>query len=269
MHRRNLIGLIPAAGQAIRVAPLPCSKEIYPMGFCSIDGAEGLRPKAACQYLLERMRFAGISNVYMVIRNGKWDIPAYLGDGAALKMHLAYLMMRLPFGQPCTLDQAYPFIQDAFVALGFPDVIFQPEDAFAQLLARQRDTGADVVLGLFRANHPQNSDMVELSEDGRVRSIVVKPRKTDLTYTWIIAVWTPSFTHFMHDHLAALENAKEIGRPDASASELCELFVGNIIQAAVKNHLHVEGVVFPNGNYLDIGTPEDLVKAVNAYGQVF
>jgi glucose-1-phosphate thymidylyltransferase len=83
------------------------------------------------------MRLAGVTRAYIVLREGKWDIPAYLGDGTMLNMHLAYLMMRLPFGAPYTLDQAYPFVQDALVAFGFPDIIFQPDDAFVQLLARQ------------------------------------------------------------------------------------------------------------------------------------
>jgi glucose-1-phosphate thymidylyltransferase len=30
---REIIGLIPAGGVAERLSPLPCSKEIYPIGF--------------------------------------------------------------------------------------------------------------------------------------------------------------------------------------------------------------------------------------------
>jgi glucose-1-phosphate thymidylyltransferase len=49
----------------------------------------------------------------VILREGKWDIPAYFNDGTALlDMHLAYLMMRQPFGSPFTLDQAYPFARE-------------------------------------------------------------------------------------------------------------------------------------------------------------
>ena len=41
-----------------------------------------------------------------------------------------------------------------------------------------------------------------------------------------------------------------------------ELFVGNVIQAAIKIGLKNDTVVFKGGNYQDIGTPEDLLKAV-------
>ena len=57
--RGEVIGLIPMAGQGARIAPLPCSKELYPIGLQSVDGAEGLRPKVAGQYLLEKLKLAG------------------------------------------------------------------------------------------------------------------------------------------------------------------------------------------------------------------
>ena len=71
---------------------------------------------------------------YIVLRPGKWDIPAYFGDGSILNMHLAYLMLGVPFGVPFTLDQAYPFVRYATVAFGFPDILFEPEDGFVQIV---------------------------------------------------------------------------------------------------------------------------------------
>jgi glucose-1-phosphate thymidylyltransferase len=259
---REVIGLVPAGGQATRIAPLPCSKELYPVGFRPVDKDHSLRPKVVCHYLLEKMRLAGATKAYIVLRQGKWDIPAYLGDGAMLDMHLAYLMMHLPFGAPYTLDQAYPFVQDVLVAFGFPDIIFQPDDAFVQLLARQAAEHADIVLGLFPAHQPQKVDMVDLDDDGRVRLIVIKPPQTHLCYTWIIAVWTPVFTRFLHEHLAAIQNVNEQDDAGNSAPEQRELFVGDVIQAAIHDNLRVEAVLFPDATYLDIGTPDDLVKAI-------
>lgn len=40
------------------------------------------------------MHAAGITEAYIVLREGKWDIPAYLCDGAMVGMHLAYLMVQ-------------------------------------------------------------------------------------------------------------------------------------------------------------------------------
>ena len=260
-HYREVVGLVPAAGQANRISPLPCSKELFPIGFRQSKGNRGRRPKPVSHYLLEKMIAAGVRRTYIVLREGKWDIPSYFGDGSALGMHLAYLMMGVPYGSPYTLNQAYPFVEDALVVFGFPDILFKPDDAFVQLLARQSATRADLVLGLFRAHNYREMDMVETASNGAVTSIQIKPSVTRLSNAWIIAVWTPVFTHFMHEYLRRV--APEQGRGvSASTTEQTELSVGHVIQAAVHERVRVQSVVFPKHRYLDIGTPENLVKAV-------
>jgi glucose-1-phosphate thymidylyltransferase len=258
----EVIGLIPAGGIARRLAPLPCSKELYPIGFRRVDQAGGLRPKVVCHYLLEKMRLSGTSKAYIILRNGKWDIPAYLRDGKMVDMHLAYLMMDLPFGVPYTLDQAYYFVQEAMVTFGFPDIVFQPDDAFVRLLAQQEASSADIVLGLFPADQPNKMDMVELDGHGNITQIVIKPHETDLHYTWIIAAWTPCFSQFMHEYLLAKgKNSKEI-EATADVGGEQELYLGDVIQSAIDNRMKIDTVLFSEGNYLDIGTPDDMVKAI-------
>ena len=258
---REVIGLIPAGGQATRIAPLPCSKELYPVGFRRAGREAEPRPKVVCHYLLEKMRLAGVAKAYVILREGKWDIPAYFGDGKMLDMNLAYLMMDLPFGVPYTLDQAYPFVQDAIVALGFPDILFQPNDVFVRLLAKQAESHADIVLALFPAHQPQRMDMVDTDHEGRPRQIVIKPRQTDLVYTWVVAVWTPVFTEFMHKHLSTIKNRTERDGTYKLSGQR-ELYLGEIIQAAIDNHLRTESVLFADHSCLDIGMPDNLVKAV-------
>jgi glucose-1-phosphate thymidylyltransferase len=253
MNAREVIGLVPAAGWATRVAPLPCSKEIYPVELRSVGEKGGVRPKVVSHYLLEKMRLAGVRKAFMVLRDGKWDIPAYYNDGTALlDVHLAYLLMRVPYGPPYTLDQAHPFLQHATVALGFPDILFQPHDAFVNMLSRLDETNADVVLGLFPSHRADQVDMVDVGDDGRIRNIVIKSRDTALTQMWLLAVWTPAFTNFMHEHLA-----EAIAKPDAAQREL---FVGDAFQAAIDTGLHVNSVFFPDGKYLDVGIPENLAS---------
>jgi glucose-1-phosphate thymidylyltransferase len=253
---QEVVGLLPAGGQATRIAPLPCSKELYPIGFRPVDEDRSLRPKVVCHYLLEKMRIAGITKVYIVLRNGKWDVPAYLDDGTMSDIHLAYLVIRQSPGVPYTLNQAYPFLRDAVVAFGFPDILFQPDDAFLQLLARQKNRQPDILLGLFPADQPQKVDMVDLDDEGRVRQIAIKPPRTQLRYSWAIAVWTPLFTQFLHDYVAA-RGASLVTQPEVS--------VGHVIQAAIKVGLRVEAVPVSDEPFIDIGTPDDLNRAVRRF----
>jgi glucose-1-phosphate thymidylyltransferase len=249
MTPREVVGLVPMAGRATRISPLPMSKELYPVALQETE--RGVRPKVASQFLLEQMRAAGISRVYLTLRDGKWDIPAYYQDGTALLgMHLAYVMMRLPHGPPFSLDAAYPFVRAHIVATGFPDILFSPSDAFVHLLARQAQSDADVVLGLFPWDVPESDDMVDVDDEGRVHALHLKEPVQHLTYTWVMAVWSPNFTEFMHAFLADQIRMGEAMPP--------ELSVGHVIRAAVLEKLDVRAVSFPNGRFLDIGTPGGL-----------
>jgi glucose-1-phosphate thymidylyltransferase len=251
-NRRELIGLIPAAGRATRISPLPCSKEVLPIGFQGDDSHA--RPKVVSHYLLEKMRFAGISKAYFVLRAGKWDIPAYFGNGSVLDFDLAYLVLENSFGVPFTLDQAYPFVRDAIVAFGFPDILFEPEDAFTKLLHRHLERDSDVTLGLFPTNGPfSKEDRVEFDSAGDVRELILRPLESHLRYSWAIAVWNPGFTRFLHEYTAEKK---------AIAEEMPELSAGHAIQAAIEGGLRVAGLIIAEVPYLDIGTPAGLKRAL-------
>ncbi len=245
-----LVGVVPAAGRATRLPELPCSKEIFPL-HPPAAGAQA-RPSTPCERLLDSLARAGTTHAYVVVGRGKWDIPAYLGAGSRVGLALAYLTAFDSPSSAATVDAAYGFLGNASVALGFPDIVFEPADAFAALAERLHGGAADVVLGLFPARRREKVDMVEVEPSGRIRRIVVKPSQTSLELAWIIAVWRPTFTTYLHEHL------HEIVPPDR------ELYVGDAIQAGLEEGLVVDSVTFRNGVYHDIGTPEELAEATAA-----
>ncbi|MGD1952428.1 MAG: NDP-sugar synthase [Leptolyngbyaceae cyanobacterium] len=266
---QKIIGLLPAAGQGSRISPLPMSKELFPIGFQPLAG-KGMRPKAACQYLLEAMGQAGVQETFLILRPGKWDIPAYLGDGSQLNMRLAYLTVHVPFGVPFSLDQAYPFVKDAIVVMGFPDILFNPTHAYTQLVERLTTTQADVVLGLFPTDQPDKVGLVDFNQNGLVSGIYEKSQLTHLRYMWAIAVWRPRFTEFLHQVVEAKRKTLigEISPVLLKAfPEYTEMPIGDVIVDAIANNLRVDAIPFETGHYLDIGTPENLINAVYHYGQ--
>jgi glucose-1-phosphate thymidylyltransferase len=248
MKHQEIIGLIPAAGHASRLGGLPCSKEMVPIGFA--QGLDGLRAKSSGIILLENMRRAGIVSAFMVILDGKWDIPRCLGDGSLVDMRVAYVMRGLPYGPPYSLDQTYPFVRDAIVAFGFPDILVRPLDSYMRLRELAERSAADVVLGLYPAHNPQIMDMVELDERRRVLRFHIKPNRTSLQYAWINAIWSPAFTEFLHGYIVANPAPPQ------------EVTVGHVLQAAIEKGLTVVGVPFPDGAYLDIGTPLQLAEVL-------
>ncbi len=256
----EVVGLIPAAGKARRISPLPCSKEIFPIGFHPPSHDLGRRPKVVSHFLLEKMRYANIHKAFIVIRDGKWDIPAYYKHGGLVNMQLAYLLMDLPFGVPYSVDQAYPFVRQTMVAFGFPDIVFQPDDAFIQLVARQEKTDADLVLGILPAPESHKVDMLDLDSHGNLRGVCIRPVQTDLQYTWVIALWTPAFTSFLHKYV---ETVKPMAQSKGSVSDghdIGELTMGDVIQAAIDQGMATDTVLFPDNHFVDIGTPVDMEK---------
>jgi len=247
-----VVALIPSAGRATRLGRLPHSKEIHPVGVSP--------PRAVCEFLLDSLVAAGIQLGYVILRPGKWDIPEHL-EGLELDIDLAYLTIENSPSVAHTLDRAHPFVAGRRVALGFPDIVFQPRDAFQQVLDRQEATDAPLVLGLFPTDQGPRSDMVELDDDGRARRIVIKEPGTDLRFMWSIAIWTPRFTDYLHRFLERPALARE-----AASGHGRELFIGDVVQAAIDDGLEVQTVVFADGSILDVGTPASLRLAEQQLG---
>lgn len=253
--RLQVVGVIPAAGNASRISPIPCSKEIFPVGFQ--EDSDSVTVKVAATHLLESFTEANASQAFMIIRKGKWDIPQYLGIGNQPGYPLAYIISEPTLGTHYTIDLAYRFVKDKLVILGFPDILFKPKNAFTILLDRQRETGAEVILGLFKTDKPHKGDMVDIDERGRIKDIVIKPPETDLLYCWTMAVWTPAFTEYLHEFVTEIENNK------AHYGNKREIYIGNVIQQAMEDGISVEAATFEDGYFIDIGTISDLKNIAN------
>jgi glucose-1-phosphate thymidylyltransferase len=124
------------------------------------------------------------------------------------------------------------------------------------LIERQAATGADLVLGLFPTERCRTTDMVELAPDGRVTRVEVRPEATALRYNWLIAVWSPVFTRFLHE---AVRNAPEGGQ---------EFQIGAVVRSSVEAGLQVEGVEIPGGSFRDVGTPAELAAAIREHARL-
>jgi glucose-1-phosphate thymidylyltransferase len=238
----QIVGLIPAAGQATRLAgSLSCSKEIAPV--------EG-RP--VCAHLLAAMLQAGISRAVWVVRHGKEDIREVLGDGGGLASpKLEYVEILTSASVPETLSHGLRRIGDRPVAMGFPDVLAEPSSALTALIERYRRGEADVVLGLFPTDRPDTADMVRIDDRGVLLDILHKPGPgTGLSLTWLLAVWGPAFSRRLQRFVVDREGPVER-----------EPQVSDVLKAALADGLRLATVAFPAGSHLDVGTPEDLRRA--------
>lgn len=247
----EVVAVVPAAGRAARLGEIPFSKALYPVGFRRNADGTILRPKVACEYLLDSLQMAGVHRGLLVVRRGKWDVPEYLGDGSRFNMRLAYVPAESSPSVLHSIDLVYPFVREAIVAFGFPDVLFRPAAMFGRLIAHQARSNADVLLAVAPAETTDRLDRVEIDSAGRVLDVVTGRSRSDSHLKWIVAVWGPAFSQFMRDFLEERDTA------DAQ-----EVFVGDVMRAAVMAGLRVDSLLFPDGVSIDIGTPEDLSEAL-------
>jgi glucose-1-phosphate thymidylyltransferase len=248
---KDVVGIIPAAGKGSRLAPFPCPKELFPVGYQDypIKGKVERRPKVISQYLFEGMLAAGAKRVFFILGEDKYDIMRYYGAGRRFGAHVAYLYQDVPRGMPFALDLAYPWLKGETVVFGMPDTIIEPRDAFVQLVQRHRATAADLTLGIFPTDTPWKLSPVKLDEAGRVLYNVDKPRETDLRNTWGIGCWGARFTELMHEFLARV------------SLEDRETVLSDVFNQALLQNLDVQGLSFEDGQFLDVGTAEDLDAA--------
>jgi glucose-1-phosphate thymidylyltransferase len=253
------VGVIPGGGSATRLAPLPCSKELLPVGFRQTS--RGPRPKVIANYLVDGFRLAGARQVFWLIDRTKADIMQYFGSGADFGTRMAYVPSEVSPSVVHTVDAAYAFLRDRHVLFGFPDIIFEPALAPRKLWERLQQRGVDVVLGAVPAPPEQVADRVEIGAEGRALQIRVKPANCPWQNAWILAAWAPRFTSFLHTWLQALQAS-----PASGGGVGAELYMGDALQAAIQAGLSIEVETFQDGSFIDAGTPAGLEAAVSRHG---
>jgi dTDP-glucose pyrophosphorylase len=221
-----VVGIVPAAGYATRLQPLDFSKEVYPIG-----------DRPVMDYLLERMKAGGCSELRVVTRPEKRDVA----DNA--RRHGATVIEAHPDSLAQSFLTGLRGLADHDVVLfGFPDSIWEPVDGFARVVPLV-ENGWQVGLGLFRAHDPRDLTRYEVvsfdDESGRVLDIAFKPERPPSEWIWGCAVARPAT-------LRALEREREPGH----------LF-GSLARKGV-----VGGDRLP-GTYVDMGTRKGLAEALS------
>ena len=252
----EIVGLVPAAGFASRLAPLPFSKELFPVSLDNVRSDSDSPVKLVCHYLFAKLRHAEANKVYMVIRDEKMDLPKYFRDGSCVGLNLAYIVVDETPGVPYTVDSAFPFTNNAVVLFGFPDILFRPRNAFKQLVDRIKIVDADVIIGLFDLFPNQLTDRIKVGKDGDVTGFDIRTTSPDSSPGWAIAVWTPFFTYFLHKFIIKHQQSQNQNIPSQ------DIFLAHVFQAALEERIKINSVHFTGCNFWDIGTPKGLEKAL-------
>lgn len=233
----KLIGVIPAAGKGVRLG-LPFPKELYPV-------IRHNRHRPVAQFVLENLTVAGVQYVVFVINETKHQLIGYFGDGNRFGCHIVYAVQEQTnrLGLAHALNSAYHFVRTKTVCFGMADTIMTPPDVFRRILdATQAED--DVVLGLYRTEHPEKFGMVQVDKDNQVLQIIDKPPQTNLEYMWGCIVWRPRFTEYLH----ACVEYRHI------------MHFADVMNLAIEAGMRLRGVPIEDGNYADLGTYDEIQR---------
>lgn len=238
----RFIGILPAAGTGSRLQPFQYPKELLPVSFHWSEDGHAIVPKLAIEHSLSAMQTAAVDDCVIVISDTKPEILRYLGDGAILGVNLAYVVQAQPLGLSNAVNQACRWASrfSCNCCMALPDTIFAPIDAIKIVNEELITTQADLVLGVFPTSSPEELGPVQVAEDGTVKAVFDKPKRTELKNTWALAAWTPNFSHILHGMTAAADEY--------------EVVLGEAFDLACKQGLNVRAVEFPTGTFHDLGT---------------
>ncbi|HXT47922.1 MAG TPA: sugar phosphate nucleotidyltransferase [Gemmatimonadaceae bacterium] len=238
-------GIIPAAGNGMRIQPLAFSKELLPVG-SRVDAQGVERPRAVSEYLVERMIRAGATKLCFVISPMKHDILQYYG-GRMEDASIVYAIQGKADGLCDAIFCASPLVHPSeAVAVGLPDTVWFPDDAL-RMLPDDR-----LSFLLFEVDRPERFDAVVLAPDGGVREIQVKSPRATSRWVWGAIKMPGHVLHALHDLWLRRERQDE--------------FIGTLVNAWLAEGGKASG--FRVGTrYVDVGTVGGYREAIQLLGE--
>ncbi|MCX8036443.1 MAG: HAD-IIIA family hydrolase [Candidatus Sumerlaeia bacterium] len=160
----NLPAVIVAGGAGERIRAV---SRAMPKALLDVGG----RP--VIEHQIRLLQQYGVTKIHLTVRER--DLPAFrerLGSGRALGITLEYHTESKPMGTAGGIRPLLDRIGDPFLVL-YGDVMVNMDlEALAEF-HRQHNAAATLVV--HPSDHPQDSDLVELDADGRIRAFHRKP----------------------------------------------------------------------------------------------
>ncbi|MDP3057019.1 MAG: sugar phosphate nucleotidyltransferase [bacterium] len=154
--------ILLAAGESSRFWPLAEKKH---KSLIKIMG------KSLIEWTVEAVARAGVKDI-IIVHSPNSQIEKFLGDGSLFGVKLSYLVQKEAKGMGDAVMQAESLIKDSFFVLN-PD-IFNADKFLKIMLAKQKETGAKMVLLGAKTDKPWKYGMLDFKGD-KANSIIEKP----------------------------------------------------------------------------------------------
>lgn len=169
MH--NIVGVIPAAGEARRMRPysLAVPKQLMPYGH-----------KPVIHHILEMFRESGVNQTVIIVSDTTSPIRTYVGDGSWLGVEVSYAIQREPLGVAHALICGYDVLTQDLEAEAIVHVngdrVVSPASILQDLIGDHSQQDALSTFLVSRISDPSSYGVLEVdSRTMRVHRIGEKP----------------------------------------------------------------------------------------------
>ena len=114
----------------------------------------------------------GFTEILLLVRHGAEAIMAACGNGYTFGVHIEYVVENEPLGTAGAVLMARDRLKSTFAVL-YADTVLNVD--LGRMWSAHRLVGADVTLFVHPNDHPQDSDLVEADEAGRIVAFHSKP----------------------------------------------------------------------------------------------
>lgn len=238
-------GLLLAGGNGTR---------LYPSTAIASKHLLSIYDKPMIYYPLSTMMLAGIKDISLIAK--EQDIPLYkrvLGDGSLFGIHIEYFVQNEPKGIGDAFIITEHFIGNDSVCLLLGDNIFYGQ-GLPEIVRRGANLSRGAIIYGYWVNDPNRYGVVEFDQLKNVIGLEEKPKYPKSNYA------VPGM--YFYDN-QVVNIAKNLKPSDRGELEITDVNLAYLRKKELKVELIGRGIA-----WLDTGTPESLLDAINFVGAV-
>ena len=240
----TLKGLIPAAGSGTRLGPFTRAipKELLPVG-----------DKAVMEHNVTMMVDSGITDIVIVVSPCKHGLSDYFGSGKRFGANFTYVVQDETDGLAGAVLAGEHAIDGSAFTVALGDTFFTNRNALASLIERYSDTVSVAAVSVAEVNDVSRYGIIE-PLGGVVLDAIEKPHEHNAPST----LGMTGLYVFRSDIFDAIRSVKRGYNDEYQLTDAIKILIDG-------GHRVVYRVI--DGEHIDVGTPEDLMRANEYYLQ--